>query len=197
MSARPPVWRQGSARGDVLLLTQPRRRSSREHLAGYAGIMQADAFPGFNGLYDARRKPAPIIEAACWSHGRRHFFDLATLSKSPIAVEAVRRIDELFEIERTINGKMPAERVAVRQEQTKPLVDDLKVWMRQQRDRLAPSHDPQPLGRLHPLPRRRPNLLIKQCCGARSPLRCRGQEKLDLRRFGRRRASRCCCLHPD
>jgi transposase len=82
--------------------------------------MQADAFPGFNGLYDARRKPAP-----CWSHGRRHFFDLATLSNSPIAAEAVRRIDELFEIERT--GKTPAERVAVRQEQAKPLVDDLKV----------------------------------------------------------------------
>src|SRR6201995_4462980 len=61
--------------------------------------------------------------------------------RSPIAAEAVRRIDELFEIERTINGKMPAERVAVRQEQAKPLVEDLKVCMRQQRDRLAPSHD--------------------------------------------------------
>ena len=113
----------------------------REHLAGYAGIMQADAFSGFNGLYDAKRKPAPIIEAACWSHGRRKLFDLAVLSKSPIAAEAVRRIDELFEIERSINGKTPAERVAVRQERAKPLVDDLKVWMRQQRDRVAPSHD--------------------------------------------------------
>jgi transposase len=68
-------------------------------------------------------------------------FDLATLSKSPIAAEAVRRIDELFEIERTINGKTPAERVAVRQERAKPLINDLEVWMRQQRDRLAPSHD--------------------------------------------------------
>jgi hypothetical protein len=67
--------------------------------------------------------------------------DLATLSKSPIAVEAVRRIDELFEIERTINGKTPAERVAVRHERAKPLINDLEVWMRQQRDRLAPSHD--------------------------------------------------------
>src|SRR5262249_47445825 len=50
----------------------------REHLAGYAGTMQADAFSGFNGLYEAKRKPAPITEAACWSQGRRHFFDLAT-----------------------------------------------------------------------------------------------------------------------
>jgi transposase len=113
----------------------------REHLAGYAGIMQADAFSGFNALYDAKRRPAPIIEAACWSHGRRKLFDIAVLSKSPIAAEAVRRIDELFEIERSINGKTPAERVAVRQERAKPLIDDLKVWMRQQRDRLAPSHD--------------------------------------------------------
>jgi transposase len=113
----------------------------RDHLAGYVGIMQADAFAGFNGLYDAKRRPAPIIEAACWSHGRRKLFDVAVLSKSPIAAEAVRRIDELFEIERSINGKTPAERVAVRQERSKLLVDDLRVWMRQQRDRLAPSHD--------------------------------------------------------
>jgi len=53
----------------------------------------------------------------------------------------VRRIDELFEIERTINRKTPAERVAVRQAQARPLINDLEVWMRQQRDRLAPSHD--------------------------------------------------------
>lgn len=114
----------------------------RDHLAGYAGIMQADAFAGFNGLYDAKRRPAPIIEAACWSHGRRKFFDLAKLSKSPIAAEAVRRIDELFEIERIINGKTPTERVAVRQQCVKPLVDDLEAWMRKQRDLLSPNGDP-------------------------------------------------------
>src|ERR1700747_796994 len=91
----------------------------REHLAGYAGIMQADAFSGFNSLYDAKGKPAPITEAACWSHGRRHFFDLATLSKVPIAAEAVRRIDALFDIERSINGKTPTDRVAVRSGQSR------------------------------------------------------------------------------
>ena len=105
----------------------------REHLADYVGIMQADAFAGFNGLYDAKRQPAPIIEAACWSHGRRKYFDLAKLNKSPIAIEAVRRIDELFEIERSINGKTPEQRVAVRHEKSKPLVADLEVWLRQQR----------------------------------------------------------------
>ena len=61
--------------------------------------MQADAFPGFNDLYDSARKPAPIAEAACWAHGRREFFKWATLAKSRIAQETVRRIDELFAIE--------------------------------------------------------------------------------------------------
>jgi transposase len=62
-----------------------------QHLAGYAGLMQADAYAGFGRLYEARRKPGPIVEAACWAHGRRKFFDLARLSKAPIAAEAVIR----------------------------------------------------------------------------------------------------------
>ena len=67
------------------------------HLAGYHGILQADAYAGFGDLYDARRRPGPITEAACWSHGRRKFFVLADLGKSPLAIEAVRRIDEIFD----------------------------------------------------------------------------------------------------
>ena len=69
--------------------------------------MQADAYAGFTKLYQANRKPGPIVEAACWAHGRRKFFDLARLSKAPIAAEAVKRIDALFAIEREINGLMP------------------------------------------------------------------------------------------
>ena len=99
--------------------------------------MQADAFAGFSQLYEARRRPAPIIEAACWSHGRRKFFDLAKLTKAPIACEAVRRIDELFEIERSINGCTPEERLAVRQKQSKPLVAALEAWLRDQRNRVS------------------------------------------------------------
>jgi transposase len=93
-----------------------------EHLAGSAGLMQADAYAGFNRLYDARRKPAPIIEAACWAHARRNFFDLARLDKAPIAIEAVKRIDALFTIEREINGLTAAQRLAVRNERIQPLV---------------------------------------------------------------------------
>ena len=106
----------------------------RAHLAGWTGIMQADAFAGFNELYKGRRKPAPIIEAACWSHWRRKFFDLAKLTKAPIAMEAVQKIDVLFEIERGINGLEPDKRVAARHDQSKPLCDDLRAWLITKRD---------------------------------------------------------------
>ncbi|MEA2780447.1 MAG: transposase, partial [Rhodospirillaceae bacterium] len=56
------------------------------HLAGYVGSMQADAYAGFNRLYEAGRKPGPIIEAACWSHARRKLYELAELKKAPIAI---------------------------------------------------------------------------------------------------------------
>ena len=55
------------------------------HLADYAGILQADAFAGFNQLYDPARKPGPITEAGCWSHGRRKFFELADIAKAAAA----------------------------------------------------------------------------------------------------------------
>jgi transposase len=107
------------------------------HLAGYAGVLQADAYAGFGGLYDGKRKPGPVIEAACWSHGRRHFFELADLKKAPLAVEAVRRIDELFAIERRINGVSAADRLAARDRESRPIIADLERWMRTERARLS------------------------------------------------------------
>ena len=112
----------------------------RRVLAGWTGVLQADAFSGHNALYAENRKPAPILEAACWAHGRRDFFDLARLTKAPIAVEIVRRIDELFAIERVINGKSSDERRAVRQERSKPLVVALEAYMREQLRRLSPKN---------------------------------------------------------
>jgi transposase len=111
------------------------------HLAGYAGILQADAYAGFGDLYDARRRPSPITEAACWSHGRRKFFALADLGKSPLAVEAVRRIDAIFAIEREINGIAVEQRLAIRAERIKPLVGELEEWMRTERARLSRHAD--------------------------------------------------------
>jgi transposase len=112
-----------------------------QHLAGFAGLMQADAYAGFNRLYEADRKPAPVIEAACWAHARRKFFDLASISKAPIASEAVARIDALFAIERTINGLTPQQRVAVRRERSQSLVIDLESWLREQRARVSKNSE--------------------------------------------------------
>ena len=109
----------------------------RRHLAGWTGILQADAYAGFGELYEAKRQPAPIIEASCWSHGRRKFFELADLRKAPLAIEAVRRIDAIFAIEREINGTAPDRRVAVRQARIKPVVDELRNWMEAERSGLS------------------------------------------------------------
>ena len=86
----------------------------RRHLADYAGILQADAFGGFNALYEPSRKPGPITEAACWSHGRRKFFALADVAKAPLAIEAVRRIDAVFDAECPLNGLPAEQRLALR-----------------------------------------------------------------------------------
>jgi transposase len=125
------------------------------HLATYAGIFQADAYSGYNKLYEPDRKPGPILEAACWAHARRPFFAMADLAEnarrkaqgqtpgviSPLAMEAVRRIDALFEIERSINGQSAEQRRVIRQELSAPLVADLESWMREQRAKLSGGND--------------------------------------------------------
>jgi len=128
---------------------------AQAHLADYAGIFQADAFGGYNKLYEADRKPSPIMEAGCWVHARRPFFIMADIAAnarrkaqgktpgviSPLALEAVRRIDALFDIERSINGQSAERRRAVRQEVSGPLVADLQSWMREQRPKLSRGND--------------------------------------------------------
>lgn len=112
-----------------------------QHLAGFAGLLQADAYAGFNRLYEADRKTGPIIEAACWAHARRKFVDLARINQAPIAAEAVARIDALFAIEREINGLAPQQRVAVRIERSRPLIVGLEAWLREQRGRVSKNSD--------------------------------------------------------
>ena len=103
--------------------------------------MQADAYAGFGKLYEANRKRGPIVEAACWAHGRRKFFDLARLSKAPIAAEAVKRIDVLFAIEREIDGLAPQQRLRVRQDRSRPLIVELETWLREQRAKLSRNNE--------------------------------------------------------
>jgi transposase len=120
------------------------------HLNGYAGILQADAYAGFNRLHAADRRPGPLIEAACWSHARRKFFVLADVAATargklpviaPLALEAVKRIDAIFAIEREINGLPSPERLDIRRQRVVPLVADLQQWMRAERARLSRHAD--------------------------------------------------------
>jgi transposase len=125
-----------------------RHEHPARHLHGFTGILQADAYSGYNELYDPSRAPGPITAALCWAHARRQFFELADIAAnarrgkratviSPIALEAVKRIDALFDIERGINGQNAEQRLRVRQEQSVPLVTALEVWLREQRSRLS------------------------------------------------------------
>ena len=118
------------------------------HLRDFAGILQADAYAGYNRLYQPDRQPGPVTEALCWSHARRKFYELADIAAnarrgkrappiSPLALEAVKRIDALFDIEREINGHAAERRHAVRREQSAPLVAVLESWMREERAKVS------------------------------------------------------------
>jgi transposase len=111
------------------------------HLAGYVGILQADAYAGYGDLYHPGRQPGPITEAACWAHGRRKLFVLADIGKAPLAIEAVHRIDAIFDVEREINGLAADRRRAARQVRVAPLVDRLETWMRAERGKLSRHAD--------------------------------------------------------
>ena len=119
-----------------------------EHLRTFAGILQADAYAGYNRLYDHGRSPGPVTAAFCWAHGRRRFYELADIAAgkrrgkrappiSPLALEAVKRIDVLFDIEREINGETAERRLAVRRERSAPLVAELEDWIRTERAGLS------------------------------------------------------------
>jgi transposase len=124
------------------------------HLASYTGILQADAYGGYTDLYKAERRPGPITEAACWSHGRRKFFVLADITKvaearsqkkhaswSPLAHDAVRRIDLIFDAERPLNGLVADKRLDRRRTYVAPLVAELENWMRAERAKFSRHND--------------------------------------------------------
>lgn len=129
--------------------TDRRMEHPTRHLAGWTGILQADAYGGYNGVYDAARKPAPVLSALCWSHARRKFFELADIKTtarkgrpiaediSPIALEAVKRIDAIFDVEREITGLTAEVRHDARQRLVRPMVEDLHDWMRAERARMS------------------------------------------------------------
>jgi len=122
------------------------------HLAGWQGVLQADAYGGYNDLYRSDRDPGPVLSALCWSHARRKFFELADIKEnarqkkpahdiSPVALEAVKKIDAIFDIERQINGRDIASRLDARHRLVRPLVEDLHDWMRAEQGTMS-KHNP-------------------------------------------------------
>ena len=133
--------------------TDRRKGHPTRHLTGWTGILQADAYGGYNDLYRHDHKPAPVRSAPCWAHAWRKVFELAdikaTASKgkkvaeeiSPIAREAVKRFDAIFDIEREINGLTAEARHDARQRLVRQMVGDLHDWLRSERARMS-KHNP-------------------------------------------------------
>ena len=128
-AAAPAVW----------FTYSPDRKGEHpeRHLKKFRGTLQADAYAGFNQLYQDGR----IQQAACWAHVRRHFYDLEQAHASPVAREALARIGALYGIEEQIRGKPPDERRAVRQAQSKPLLDSLRQWFEATLTKLSRKSD--------------------------------------------------------
>ena len=132
-----------------------RGEHAQAHLAAWSGILQADAFAGYSDLNAPTRQPGLILDAGCFAHARRKFFALADVEGAarkmsrgekagiiyPIALEAVLKLDALFDIERSINGKSAAERFAVRRELSVPLMVELHDWLKEQLAKLSRNHD--------------------------------------------------------
>lgn len=108
-----------------------------QHLGKFRGTLQADAYAGFNQLYADGR----IQQAVCWAHVRRHFYDLEQAHASPIAQEALLRIVALYKVEDQIRGKPPEERRALRQAESKPLLDSLRQWLETTLSKLSRKSD--------------------------------------------------------
>lgn len=128
-----------------------RQEHPERHLKTFTGILQADAYGGYNPLFKVDRDPNPLRPAFCWAHSRRKFFVLADIAAnakrgknaapiSPMALEAVKRIDALFDIEREINGLAADQRLERRRKESLPLVDDLQAWLQTERAKLSRSY---------------------------------------------------------
>ena len=133
--------------------TDRRKEHPTRHLAEWHGVLQSDVYGGYNDLYLADRSPGPVRSALCWSHARRKFFELADIKAiarkgkkvakeiSPIALDAVTRIDAIFAAERDITGLSDAARHEARQQWVAPMVNDLHDWMLAERARMS-KHNP-------------------------------------------------------
>jgi transposase len=116
----------GSRPPAALFFYSPDRKGEhpQAHLKGFRGVIHADGYAGFNELFAG----GLIVEAACWAHVRRKFFDVHAATGSPIAKEALDRIGQLYRVEETIKGAAPDHRRRERQQRSKPIAEALAVW---------------------------------------------------------------------
>ena len=123
--AHPAAWYQFSSD----------RKGARPntHLTNYTGWMHADGYAGFNELY----RRGDVQEVACMAHIRRKFVDIHKAQGSAIAKEAIKRISQLYGVEKKVRGQPPDERVKARQRESKPVFDDLQTWLHAQLTRLS------------------------------------------------------------
>ncbi len=128
----------GQAAPAVLYCYSPDRKGEhpRQHLAGFRGILQADGYAGYAGLYDRG-----VTEAACWAHARRKFFDVHASTQSSLALEALQRIAALYAIEATIRGQPPDARLAARTAQSASLFTALRQWLEKTQARIPGESD--------------------------------------------------------
>ncbi len=120
----------GGARAPAAVFFAPPDRRGEHplaHLTAFSGVLQADGYSGFNGLYERSRPGGPLVEAACWAHARRYFFDVHAKTGSALAREALERIGALYAVERSISGQPPDERRRHRQARSRPLAAALKA----------------------------------------------------------------------
>ncbi|EPX8059822.1 IS66 family transposase [Escherichia coli] len=108
-----------------------------QHLRPFRGILQADAFAGYDRLFSAEREGGALTEAGCWAHARRKIHDVYISTKSATAEEALKLIGELYAIEHEIRGLPVSERLAVRQMQSKPLLTSLYKLMQEKEHTLS------------------------------------------------------------
>lgn len=101
----------------------------RTHLKDFRGILQADGYAGFDRLFNEADAQHPIQEAACWAHVRRKFYDIHLASDSPVALEALNRIGELYAIEQQARGQPPPLRQQIRQTHAAPKLGALRAWL--------------------------------------------------------------------
>lgn len=128
----------GAAAPAVIYHYSPDRKGEhpRSHLASFHGILQADGYAGYAGLYER-----DVTEAACLAHARRKFFDVHAATQSPLALEALQRIAALYAIEAVIRGQPPDARLAARQAKSAPLFTDLRYWLERTQTRISGKSD--------------------------------------------------------